>query len=274
MKRIFDKQNKDLKYYKNSPTKEYWDKHWSISKDIILNIISTKDTFVSDITKKWLDKDKGKILEGGCGKGQHVSALRSNGYDVIRLDFAEQTVEVLNKFAPQLKIIKGDVRDLPFNENYFSGYWSLGVIEHFEDIYENISKEMCKVIKPGGGLFLALSYISPLRKLKGRLRLYSSIKEKNDKFYQFALNSETVINNFSKLGFHLEKKHYIAGLKGLKDEIPIFKSMVELLIRYRGKNIFIKIIRKMLETLSLHFSAHSILLILKKKNESSFKSNE
>ena len=47
---------------------------------------------------------------------------------------------------PQLDVSYGDVRALEFEDDSFDGYWSLGVIEHFPDGYEDIGQEMTRVI--------------------------------------------------------------------------------------------------------------------------------
>ena len=264
MHRVYNRKNNNLIYYDNSPTNDFWDNQWSISEKIVSQIIKTNDTFVTRVTKNWLNKDDGIILEGGCGRGHHVAALKNNGYNVIGLDFAINTVKILNEFAPQLDIQYGDVRKLPFEKNNFSGYWSLGVIEHFIDGYSEISKEMYRVIKPNGKLFLTFPYMSPIRTLKAKLGMYSLTQNNRMEFYQYALDYKQVNKHFNELGFHLIKKQPFAGLKGLKDEAKLFQKLINNLIEYRGRNIIIRLIRKFIGVISDKFTGHCILLIFEK----------
>ena len=62
---------------------------------------------------------EGKNLEGGCGLGGNVYCLHYYGYSAFGVDFAEKTVEKISKYFPELKIIKGDVRSLEFDDEFF-----------------------------------------------------------------------------------------------------------------------------------------------------------
>ena len=262
----FDQAKKQLIYIKNKTNPSFWDSLWKLDKNIRSEIIGMKNTFVSRITKQYLKPRDGIILEGGCGRGGKVASLVNNGYRVIGIDYAEKTISTLNQYAPKLDIRLGDVRKLPFDDNYFIGYWSLGVIEHFWEGYESIALEMFRVIKDNGYLFLAFPYMSPLRRMKGRFRLYTLWQKTmpNDNFYQFALNSKLVIRDFQQLGFKLVRAHPFDIEDGVKDEILIIKSLLQKLYDYKGNNIFIKLIRKSIFIILSPIAKHCILLILKK----------
>lgn len=210
--------------------------------------------------------EEGIILEGGCGRGKNVASLVNNGYRVIGIDYAEKTVSILNQCVPVLDIRLGDVRKLPFDDNYFIGYWSLGVIEHFWEGYESIALEMSRVLKDNGYLFLTFPYMSPLRRIKGKLRLYDLWQKTvpSNNFYQFALNSRLVIGDFQKLGFKLVRTLPWDGIKGTKDEIVIIKPLLQKLYDYKGNNIFIKFIRMSISMIMSPIAGHNVLLILKK----------
>ena len=203
--KYYNKSTGQLIFTKKLSTSAYWDNRWHINKNIRAKIINSKDSYVSRITKKYLRPKQGIILEGGCGQGHYVSSLVNNGYQCIGVDYAQETVKTLNKFVPELDIRYGDVRDLPFKDIFFIGYWSLGVIEHFWDGYDNIAKEMSRVIKKDGYLFLTFPYMSLLRKLKARLGFYKLWKNGNNQpedFYQYALDTKVVIKDFNKFGFN------------------------------------------------------------------------
>ena len=163
--RYYDTENRRLVYIEQRATPEFWDRQWEdekLKKSILAGI---KERFVFPTTKHYL-KLGAKILEGGCGKGHFVYSLYARGYDAYGVDFAEKTVKRVNTLIPELKIRLGDVRQLEFPDATFHGYWSLGVIEHFPEGYDPIAKEMLRVLKPGGYLFLTFPYMSPLRRLK------------------------------------------------------------------------------------------------------------
>ena len=168
---------------------------------------------------------------------------------------------------PELNVIEADVRKLPFKENFFDGYWSLGVIEHFYEGYNEIAQEMQRVIKPGGYLFLTFPYMSPLRKLKAKLGCYpilSQSKNKPSNFYQFALNPQVTQKHFEQLGFSLVAARPFEGFKGLKEEsFPALKKLLQIV--YDNKSFVCRIIDFTLSHIFAPISGHTIILVLRKK---------
>jgi SAM-dependent methyltransferase len=265
--KYYDKSTGQLIFTKKLSTSDYWDNRWHINKNIRAKIINCKDSYVSQITKKYLRPKQGVILEGGCGQGHYVSSLVNNGYQCIGVDYAQETVKTLNKFVSELDIRYGDVRKLSFADNFFIGYWSLGVIEHFWSWYMPIAKEMARVLKKDGYLFLTFPHISLLRRIKAKLGFYELWRNNHNQpkdFYQYALNTKTVIKNFNKLGFKLIKVKPTNGIKGIKDEVLLIRPFFQRLYDYSGKNILIRGIRKILELTLSPIAGHSILLIFKK----------
>ena len=264
--RYFDERNNRLIYIERQATPDFWDDCWQADISIREEIIGVKNTYVTRITKKYLKPTDGIILEGGCGRAQHIAALTNNGYQCIGLDSAQQTVRALQNAIPELDVRLGDVRHLDFEDAYFAGYWSLGVIEHFWDGYEHIELEMARVIRPGGYLFLAFPYMSPLRKLKARFGLYPKweMEQSLSTFYQFALDHKSVIQDFAKYGFELVQARPLDGLKGTKDEVAVLKDLLQKLYDYRGASILIRGFRLILSTALSLVAGHNILLIFKR----------
>jgi ubiquinone/menaquinone biosynthesis C-methylase UbiE len=292
MKKYYDKNNKQLIFINRKANPDFWDQRWGVNEKIT-KIKNIKRSFVSKITGKYITKRDGRILEGGCGKGHYVASLTNSGYQCIGLDFANQTVAALNKYIPELDIRHGDVRKLPFVDNYFIGYWSIGVIEHFWEGYEPIIKEASRVVSRNGYLFLIFPYMSFLRRLKARLGLYDEYSEElaPKDFYQFALNPKAVISNIIShdfkliktkhrtgiLGaqkelswstshdFKLKKTKHRPGILGAQKELSWSQGIWQFLYKYRSKNIIIRIIREGLELVLSPIAGHSILLIFKKQ---------
>lgn len=264
MKRFIDPLKRQLIYIENKASPGYWDTQWQVGKSIRNEIMGLKTTFATRITKKYLRPEDGMILEGGCGRAQHVAALSNNGYTVVGIDYAEKTVQMLNRYVPELNILLGDVRNLPFDDGYFVGYWSIGVIEHFWGGYESIAVEMLRVIKGGGYLFLTFPYMSPLRKVTASLDLYDLWEETmpSEGFYQFALNSKLVLADFQKLGFRLIKAVPFHWVRGLGDELPAVKPLLRKLRDYEGRNVFVRCARKGISKVLSAIAPHSLLLIL------------
>jgi hypothetical protein len=108
--------------------------------------------------------------------------------------------------------------------------------------------------------------MSKLRRIKSKFARYPIWKENEkllENFYQFALDENKVIEDFHKYGFNLIGKHYLDGIKGLKDEINILKPILQKI--YDSNNLPVKIVGMMIQFLVSRFASHSILLIFKKE---------
>jgi SAM-dependent methyltransferase len=266
--KYFDFENNRLVFEEQEATAHFWDSLWN-DPNLKKSIENGKnDWFVSRLTKKFIPPKKSrKILEGGCGKGTYVYSLTHSGYDAYGVDYAPKTVAKINEIFPELKISYGDVMRLDFPDDFFDGYWSLGVIEHFYDGYGKIIEEMRRVIKKDGFLFLTFPCLSPIRKIKAKLGRYNAFKEtafKKNNFYQFALDPRKVRSDLEKIGFKLIKQKPLDGVKGIKDEIPSLKPAFQKI--YNSKTLPAKSCCLALSQLLAPIFHHSILLIFKKND--------
>jgi ubiquinone/menaquinone biosynthesis C-methylase UbiE len=93
-----------------------------------------------------------KLLEVGCGRGEHLIHFKNMGLDVHGVDVSPESV----KYQPdiQIKIENIEKNGIPYDDNYFEIVYSKSFIEH---LYypENYIKEAYRVLK-NGGLFLTL----------------------------------------------------------------------------------------------------------------------
>ena len=265
MQRYYDSPSRKLICCEKRADSEFWDEHWDIDGFKQQVERAAGNRFIPRTTRMFLEK--GRILEGGCGTGEKVYCLYRNGYDAFGVDFAQRTVRRINSLFPQLSVVPGDVRALPFGDNSFDGYWSLGVIEHFKDGFEPVVSEMKRVLKPGGLVFLTFPYMSPLRKCKAWLRLY---KKKPptvppDMFYQYIFNDESVNTRFAAYGFDLLYRKLLDGLKGFKDEVTVFRPILQPLYDYTGSSWVVRRIKGVVQKLLSYFAAHIVLMVFQKE---------
>ncbi len=276
--KYYDERNKELLYFKkNNIAEKYWDIHWlkeyRFPKNKVLKFNPT--SHVCRITRKFLNPKDGPILEGGCGVGNYVFSLIKLGYNAIGVDNAKSTIKRIKKFYPKINIEFGDIRKLSFPDNYFSGYLSIGVIEHFFKSYDEVVKEMYRTLKSKGYLFLAIPYMSPFRLFKSRVNLYRifnnelyNLSKTPKKFYQYALNKKKLIKKFENLGFILKYMEAVDGIKGFKDEIFFCKFFIGRflqLIYEKNRGKFFLSIKGLMDKILVKFSGHMILLVLQKE---------
>lgn len=104
---------------------------------------------------------KGKLaLDGGCGGGRYTTALSRFGFKkVIGLDIGEKGIPDGFKrikgtaYEKKVKFIKGNVLELPFEDNHFDFVFSNGVLHHTTHPIKGI-EECYRVLKSGGRLWL------------------------------------------------------------------------------------------------------------------------
>jgi len=264
-----DRKNNRLVYLGEEATPDFWDEHWH-SENYRASIEKGRNNrFILNTLRKYIPDKKGRILEGGCGRGQVVYCMHAHGYESIGVDWAEKTVARTKEVFPELDVRVGDLTSLPFPDNYFVGYWSLGVIEHFWEGYQPILTEMQRVLIKGGYVFLSFPYLSPLRKIKMKLNIYPEIEEltgkQKERFYQFALDGRTVMEDFTAAEFKLLAKKPTSGLKGFKDEVVFLKPMLQRLFDYRGSNLLIRGLSYGLEKALATFAGHQIFIVFQKE---------
>ena len=164
-----------------------------------------------------------------------------------------------------MKISVQDLRKLSFKNGYFNLYISLGVIEHFYNGYNDVIKEANRVVTNGGYLIITFPQISLLRRIKILLNFYKKSDSFTRKgFYQFAFNPKHILFDMKKYGLKKISKRSRNGLKGLKDEIFFLKPILQFLFNYKGRNFFIRSIRRVLDIILAPFSGHMCELILQK----------
>lgn len=226
----FDAPNARLVYVgKSADEGDFWDEHWLTT--LTAADIRKPDRYVVNMTKRYLPMGS-KVVDAGCGVARTVYGLHQAGFDAYGVDFAPKTVATLNRLVPELKISVADVRNMSqFEDGFFDGLWSLGVIEHFYDGYEQIVRETQRLIRPGGYAFVIVPAMSPLRRIKAALGAYSTwTGAQKEAFYQFILPPTTVVRDFESAGFRLASTHSRGGFKGFKDEMwPSLRSVLQAL---------------------------------------------
>ena len=263
--KYYDRHNRRLVYIRRRATSDYWDDHWS-SRDTEATVagLQGKQRFFPATTAKYLPRGS-RVVDGGCGMADKVYALQEGGFDAHGVDFATETIERARRQAPTLKLVAGDLRQLPYASASFDGYWSIGVIEHFYDGFGPIAAEIRRVLRDGGLLFLTFPAMTAVRRLKAALRAYPEWKpregdERLESFYQFALTPEQVGRVFeTEFGFDLVEAGARGGFRGLKEEAPRLMSLLKPVARARRPPL--SWARSMIEKAS----SHSALLVLRKR---------
>jgi len=104
---------------------------------------------------------KRRCLEVGCGRGSLSAYFADAGWDCTLLDLSPYAIERARKAFLEAKLAAcfdiGDCLDLPYEDNCFDLAFSIGLLEHFEDI-DGVISEQVRILAPGG---FFIGYVVP-----------------------------------------------------------------------------------------------------------------
>ncbi len=97
--------------------------------------------------------EKGRVLDIGAATGAYLAAFKNAGWDVFGVeisDFARESA----KTTYGITTIYPNLETASFASDYFDFIYMVHVIEHFPE-HISLLKEVNRVLKPGGILFIA-----------------------------------------------------------------------------------------------------------------------
>lgn len=185
---------------------DFWRDRWT-RQDLESYLDSYRDGRLDEYEHTFLThlSRSGPILEAGCGLGQIVVALAARGYDVEGLDYVEETIQSASTIRPDLRFRRGDVLDIDVEDGHYSGYISIGVVEHTIDGPGRALREARRVLHPEGRAFISVPYLNrernrSLRRLDriGRSQLSESVS-----FYQYYFSIEDFSHELESAGLEV-----------------------------------------------------------------------
>lgn len=222
--------SKKSEYTQTKKLNEDWSETWS--KRIIIQEIRMRDFYRGrEYILKYLPRN-GKIIEGGCGLGRYVFYLSDLGFDIVGVDVSKSGLQECKNWSEENGLNPNmfkyaDVRRLPYPDNYFSGYISLGVIEHFEEGPHKALEEAFRVLKGGGiaiietpnrysfefiYLKVVKSFKSVVKFVLAKLNLLKTKgvdQKRADEFFQYEYSVKELANFIRNAGFEIIEKRTI-----------------------------------------------------------------
>lgn len=143
--------------------KQHWDAYWSKFNLPVEVKRSNANLLVNEelnIFEKYLPKKSLSILEIGGAPGQYLAYMHKQfGYKISCLDYSEigcrKTIENFKLLDIPVNVYQQDIFSDLTNVPKFDIVYSMGLIEHFEDVTKVIEKHL-SLLKPGGLLMLGL----------------------------------------------------------------------------------------------------------------------
>lgn len=110
---------------------------------------------------KWKEEGCHSVLDLGCGLGRHSIFLAKQGFCVTAADFSQEGLDYLRKWKEKENVNilcrKMDMRSMPFAADAFDCIFAYHSISHTDILgMKEIIREIKRVLKPGGKIFLSL----------------------------------------------------------------------------------------------------------------------
>lgn len=223
-----------------------------------------KEDYIADIFLKYFPKE-GRILDGGCGIGQHVLAYRDLGYQIEGLDFSAEAIETIIKFDNNVPCSKGDILRIEVPDCSYKCYYSLGVFEHFEEGPFAAIKEANRILSDNGIFMLSVPYENLFRKIKfnalnfirklarqsyistnvgfiKKVNKYCKPDKPDDymKFHEYVFNKKEIINLLTSNGFKIVYSSPCSIIWGLLD-IPYMRKIYKFIndsVQKKSKSVW------------------------------------
>ena len=115
---------------------------------------------ISEIINLVHPSENEEIIDAGCGYGRLSIPLAKKGAQITSLDINTEMLKMcdaqakLEQVADKIRLVLGDIEELPFDDSRFDKSVSIGTLEHVPD-YEEAIKELIRVTRIGGIIVVA-----------------------------------------------------------------------------------------------------------------------
>lgn len=96
-----------------------------------------------------------KILDLGCGAGEHALYFKEQGFDVRCADISEAMISLCKEKGLNAEVM--DIENLEFEENSFVGVWAVTSLLHIpKEKMRRVAEKLSEIIKPAGILYVCV----------------------------------------------------------------------------------------------------------------------
>jgi ubiquinone/menaquinone biosynthesis C-methylase UbiE len=168
---------------------------------------------------------QGAVLDLCCGDGRHSCALmRAGCSDVVGMDLSSHLLGLANELehdeGQTLRLVRGDMRRIPFAENHFHTLFNFFTsFGYFDDEgNQGVLREMARVLCPGGNFLL--DYLNPEAVIAGlipfteRETAVGRVQERR----RFDKTSQRIIKNLTLYRANGEVETYAESVRAYSHE--------------------------------------------------------
>jgi SAM-dependent methyltransferase len=213
-----------------------WDAEWIGSEDVSSSLVSNEN---------WLSIQRaiqkgGRVLEAGCGIAKWVAFLSKAGYEAHGLDYSKVAIERSLSLWPELRLARGDLRAMSYEDNFFDAVVSFGAVEHDINGPDAALAEMHRVLRPGGILYCTVPCMNWIRRA-GYLHLQNWVvrnslirrltgRQPDVEFFEYVFTPREYLRHLKKAGFSIKEliplSPYCIETKG-----PVRRRLIQALHR-------------------------------------------
>jgi len=115
-----------------------------------------------------------KTLEVGAGSGADSVYLAKMCAEAYCLDYSKVSINLIKKLSEKegvkLHVVRADIRDIPFRDDYFDLVFSISVMEHFKNVSRAIAEQR-RVIKKNGFLLIDVPQLFSMGTVRRRFMM-------------------------------------------------------------------------------------------------------
>ncbi len=197
------KMNSQQKY-DHSSNKEFYDYYvdQSVTDLTIERMTGIRDAVLRIRQQESEDQNNLKVADIGCGAGSLSRLWAEAGHEVYGLDVSEPLIQLAQERATSenLKVTfrVGSATHLPWDNASFDVCTVPELLEHVAD-WQQCLNEFCRILKPGGILYLSTSNLLCPKQHEFTLPLYSWYPAPIKKYCEkLAVTSHPQIVNYAK----------------------------------------------------------------------------
>lgn len=164
----------------------------------------------SELSKKFLKKCRGKVVDFGSGTGRHLTKIKKGKMYLI--DFSEEMLKLAKKKADKKKIpaeiIESKLVKTPIKKDFFDYGICISALHCLEPKESKKAiKELYRIMKPGAKILVGVWNFHSKRfnQKKGKEKLIGWTNK--GKRYYYLFEEEEIHNLFKKTGFRIISTH-------------------------------------------------------------------
>jgi len=151
-------------------------------------------------------ESKGQILDLGCGAGEPVARyFISHGWQVTGVDFSQRMLELASKYAPDMKAIRADIREVEFVPDQFDAVTATYSLFHLPFAeHPGVFRKIYKWLKPNGRILFTYA----TKEYTGSEEFSGYKKFIDTDLYYSHKTPEELLSDLEEIGFNLNSTDY------------------------------------------------------------------